>query len=233
VVRAKNRRECLGWIEVGERELRLIMSGTHVHFNPEFVVRAGWAASWINISLVVTRVAVRSHGNMTIYVSGWSDGNSHVTVDRDGRYVRDKHLNKVGANGAANSLRMLYLPMFRESGQLYCPYCGIPTVFRRGGAEFCEASNHGTMPDPDSGRVIGHSSIVAPNWVMETAPAERDRSVLRRADDRIGRRKRRQLPSGSVEGAVCSKCGAGKYEYIAGTLKCDNNICWHRPLVNK
>ena len=232
MARATNPRECLGWIEVGERELGQMLSGTFVHFNPEFVVRAGWNASWMNLSLVVDRVAVRSHGNRTVYVSGWSGGNSHVTVDRDGRYVRDKHLNKIGANGAANSLRMLYLPMFRESGQLYCPYCGCSTVFRRGGAEYCETMNHGTMPDPASGRVMPPGSLVSPTWVMETAPEEHDRSVLRRAENRLGLRKRRRRSNVAVEGATCSKCGDGKYEYVASTLKCDNDTCWHRPLID-
>ena len=87
------------------------MAGAHVHFNPEFVARAGWTDDWRNRTLEVTRVSKRSHGNVTVYVSGWVNGNSFVTVDRDGRYVRDRQLNGVGANPAASSLRMLYLPM--------------------------------------------------------------------------------------------------------------------------
>ncbi len=168
---------------------------------------------------------------MTVYLSGWVNGNSFVTVDRDGRYVRDRQLNKIGANGAASSIRMLFLPMFRESGQLYCPYCGKATVYYRGGAEFCQTPNHGVMPDPDSGRVLPLSSYVSPSWIQETAPAVRDSAVLRRADVRL-RRGRRERVSGNVKGAICSKCSKGRYESIGGTLKCNNGECWHRPLID-
>lgn len=219
-------RECLGWMEVNRRVLDQLCAGARVHLSPAFVVHAGWLLDRMTLTLVVSNIYRHPDGSAALQLSGFGD-RVFLTVDADGRYLNDTGIGPKLRSDGARRVAAMRVPLFREGGQLFCPFCARPTVYRAS-AEYCSA--HGGIPDPSSSLVISVETGWQTSWVMEGVLAMawgmRTEDASRRAAADAAMKAK-----SPIEGDTCLSCGRGTYKWQSGTLICSNSACWHRPLV--
>ena len=216
------KRKVLGWIELNDRSLKLLMVGAHVHFAPEVLNLAGWSTDWKNMTMTV-KVAVRYEDGATMLTVDppWMSPYCVLNLDASGRYLYAPGVHSLVAPSTAKNCCVALLPLFvDENGQSLCPFCGQSTRYHRG-ADYCDRPGHGVLPDHrEAGLVKQYGWKIAPTWLEQ---GKRRLTTVSDADTG-------SIPTVKAkpsEGDMCLSCRRDRYVWTAGALKCPS--CWHRP----
>ena len=111
----------------------------HVVPNWEFAHRAGWPMEW-SAKFVPVHGLYDSTHTWRLMVRGLTRSVTTFALTRDG-YLQHEDATCIRANefdGRA-SLRPLLLPLLVRNEYPLCPWCGLPTEYARGGADWCQA----------------------------------------------------------------------------------------------